>query len=353
MTEPNGFVTVRLGRWLGLAFSIFGATGCYVLKQAYHQNNLINSRRPAVEVVADPATPRPLKNKLQAVDDILTYAEEAGLAASGAYRYVVELDGSAVSYLVQAAEVDQLKFKTWWFPIVGEVPYLGFFRKASRDEKAADLRELGYDVRTGGAAAFSSLGFFEDPIFTSMLRRSHANLARLLFHELTHRTLWLGNNVRFNENLAEYVGRFLTRRYLKDRQQVGDLEAFEADLKDRGKLRLWLAKLKKELQVLYKNRGPGTNLPALLRRKHEIFSRYQREPLKPVFAGRDLIGRELWNNADVLAVSLYSPDFERFRTAHLCFGIARPIGEFLEALDRAFDQTEEGFKALDSLCGKQ
>jgi len=103
---------------------------------------------------------------------------------------------------------------TWWFPIVGRVPYLGYFSKADRDSKASELRTEGYDVYETGVGAYSSLGWFDDPIYSPMLRRSEADFAHLIFHELTHRTLWIRGSVEFNENLAEYAADFLLEKLL-------------------------------------------------------------------------------------------------------------------------------------------
>src|SRR5690606_18969091 len=112
-------------------------------------------------------------------------------------------------------EADRLEFVTWWFPVVGSVPYIGYFDKADRDAKATELKQQGYDVSVGGAGAFSSLGWFEDPIFSSMLDRGPADTAHLFIHELTHRTLWIPGSTEFNENLAEYVSYRLTPQYLR------------------------------------------------------------------------------------------------------------------------------------------
>ena len=101
--------------------------------------------------------------------------EEIGLNTDGAYLYYIHTEQPVVSYLVQAAHADKLKSVKWWFPIVGSVPYKGYFTRSDRDAEAEKLRQQGYDVYTTGVGAFSSLGWFDDPIFSSMLRRNTAS----------------------------------------------------------------------------------------------------------------------------------------------------------------------------------
>src|SRR5690606_17982044 len=139
-------------------------------------NNLYNSRRHTDDLLRDPTTPAPVRTKLLRLKELRAYAHSQGLAAGEAYRYYIHLPEPSVSYVVQAAYPDRLQSLTWWFPIVGTVPYLGFFDRQARDEKAAELSRQGYDVETAGVSAFSSLGWFEDPIYSPMLERSPAAL---------------------------------------------------------------------------------------------------------------------------------------------------------------------------------
>ena len=210
-------------------------SGCYVTGQAWHQNNLLNSRRPI----------------LLLLQEILAFAGQAGLNVRGAYRYYIELPQPVVSYLVYGAKADRLEAVTWWFPIVGRVPYLGFFDKGDRDDKAGELEAQGYDVYRGAAAAFSSLGWFEDPVFSSMLRRRSSALAHLFFHELTHRTYWAAGSAEFNENLAEFVAHRLTREFLEQKGSSQQLQRYEQVRRDRRLFKKWLTA---GLQYTYGNR---------------------------------------------------------------------------------------------------
>jgi predicted aminopeptidase len=323
-----------------------------VTSQALHQNDLFNRREPVELALARPGLPEKAKAGLLASRRILDFARAEGLNADGAYRYFIQTSEPVVSYLVQAAEPDRLKFVTWWFPVVGRVPYLGFFAKADRDAKAAELKAAAYDVHEGGAGAFSSLGWFEDPLFTSMVGRGEAELAHLLFHELTHRTFWAPGSVEFNENLAEYVAWLVTTRYL-EHHDLGALKArYDGRLADRVVFKAWLKGLKADLTALYANpeKRPRSEILAM---KAQTFARHLAPPLRPKFAVVDYIGDEEWNNAAVLAAGLYAPDLDRFARAHRCLG-QKGARAFLDALrDRAAARDgEDLFVVLDGFCRK-
>lgn len=326
-------------------------SGCYVTRMAAHHNDLFNSRRPVEDVLADPETPAKTKDALKLVRRVMHFAEGEGLNTKGAYRYLIETKEPVVSYIVQAAEPDRLEFKTWWFPVVGSVPYIGYFEKRERDAVAADLKAQGYDVNETGAGAFSSLGWFEDPIFSSMLRRGEADLAHLFFHELTHRTLWISGQPEFNENLAEYVATVVTAKYLLATGQSSAIPAYEAKRQDRILFSHWLKDLKAELTKYFAD-VKGKPRSEILKGKAEIFAKYQKAPLKPAFKVADYVKDEDWNNAALLGASLYAPDLERFAKAHACLGKDKPANEFLSELKSRAGDVKDPFKALDGMCAK-
>jgi len=345
-------ISSRLACYVVCLVALPGLAGCYVTRQALHQNELFNSRRRIDDVAADPATPPKTLAKLAFAKDVMLDAAAQGLHTEGAYRYMIETPLPVVSYLVSAAEPDELKSVTWWFPVVGRVPYLGFFAASERDEQAATLKAKGYDVHEAAAGAFSSLGWFEDPIFVSMLNRSDADLAHLLFHELVHRTLWVPGSTEFNENLAEYVATQLTRQFLTSRQRPADLDKYDKKRIDRQLFKDWLGRLRAALTQLFDQRA---TIPReeLIAKKRSIYARFTRAPDKPAFAVVDYVADEEWNNAAVLSASLYAPDMERFAKAHACLGKkGQPasIDQFLQALAASAEIHDDGFTALDALC---
>ena len=331
---------------------VWSLAGCYLTSQALHQNDLFNTRRKVDDVLNAPGTIAKTKEQLVKVRRVLDFASAQGLNTAGAYDYLLETQQPVVSFIVQAAKDDQLVFITWWFPLVGEVPYLGFFRQDERDAEAAKLRAVGYDVSLGGAGAFSSLGWFDDPIFSSMLERGDADLAHLFFHELTHRTFWVPGSSTFNENLAEYTATQLTREYLTSQGSSHDLallSRYELKQQDKELFTVWLQRLKGDLMTLYQA-GPQLGREQVLMRKQEILQRYQSPPLKPAFAIIDYVGKEPWNNASVLGASMYAPELARFARARQCIGGDQSIQRFLKELRVATDRSSDPFAGLDSLC---
>ena len=291
--------------------------------------------------------------KLSFAKEVLSFAKAQGLNVGDSYQKYIKVAGDAVSYTAQAARPTELKLKTWWFPVVGSVPYLGFFDKKDRDEFAKSLESEGFEVHRGGVTAFSSLGWFADPVYSSMLRRGDVELANLYFHELTHRTLWLKDGVEFNENLAEFMADRLTTIFFKNRQRESELVKFNLVRRDYELFRRWLVKLRADVQ---KNLDDSRDFAEEIRvsRKNKVVSLAISD--KPTFTEVDFVGSGPWNNARIMAAGLYSPDTSKFEEAAKCFAGAGQdfiAGNFLKALGKLAETSDTGFTALRQLCDHQ
>lgn len=323
--------------------------GCYISQLAIKQNNLFNSRRLISDVLEDPSIDGRIKNKLKLLKKILVYARSQGLNVKGAYQYYIAMaDKEAVSYTVSAAYPHRLQSVKWWFPIVGSVPYKGFFTKNERDEEASRLQEEGFDVHSGSVGAFSSLGWFDDPIYSSMLRRSRESFANLIFHELTHRTVWFDDHAKFNENLATFIADLLTIKFLQVNKYHLSINTYDQKKRDRELFAGWLKRLKEELILLYSQKEYQKNMELLLSKKQQIFLKFVKDE-KPNFERYDYVGKKPWNNARVLATSMYSPDFKQFDRAWKCSNCST-VGEFLNLLEQRVDSFSDPFRALKSIC---
>lgn len=337
-------------RLITLLVTIFVTSSCYVSKQGYRQLSLLAAREPIERVLEDQGLSKVERAKLEFTQKVLAYAKSEGLKVDDSYRSYVRLKGDAVSYIVQAAKPTELKLKTWWFPIVGSVPYLGFFDKNDRDLEAKKLAQDGYEVHLGAATAYSSLGWFDDPVFSSMLRRSDVDLADLYFHELTHRTIWIEDGVEFNENLAEFVSEELTVEFFRQIGREKELSEFFDNKTDAEIFRAWLGQLRDNVE---KNLKSTENLPESQRvtEKNKVIELAISN--KPKFKTYDFVGLNPWNNARILAANLYSPDTEMFSKAAKCFYERKSsgrAGEFLKALGQAAEKTSSGFRALELMC---
>lgn len=178
-------------------------------------------------------------------------AEELGLRESANYTRYVELDRDYLAAVVSAAANDSFTRHEWWFPVVGKVPYKGFFNVEDARKERAKLEKKGLDVWIRGVDAFSTLGWFKDPLYSYMKSYSIFELADLLIHELLHATVYLKNHSQFNEGLAEFVGREGARLYLDSIS--ADAEDNQAAREDYAAFLSHIRGLINELGAVYDN----------------------------------------------------------------------------------------------------
>lgn len=197
----------------------------YGARQGYGQVRIVWEARPIEEYMNDPQFPDSLKDKLKLIQEIRKYAiDSLGLKDTKNYKTLFDQKGEEIMWVVQACEPFELKPKMWDFPIVGSMPYKGFFEKQKALDEKARLEKGGYDISIRNPGGWSTLGWFTDPILSDMLKRNEGDLASLIIHEMVHATVFIKDNVDFNENLASFVGDtaayyFLASRYGKDSQQ--------------------------------------------------------------------------------------------------------------------------------------
>ncbi|MBC7660193.1 MAG: aminopeptidase [Chitinophagaceae bacterium] len=323
-------------------------TACYTLEQAFRFNNSFNSRVFLGEMLNDPELPADKRTKLELARQTLVFAQGQGLNVGDAYQFVIPDSQRAVSYSVQAAKVDKLELITWWFPFAGSVPYLGYFNIEKRDAKSKDLRGQGYDVSEGTVGAFSSLGWFSDPLYFSMLSRSEPDTVQLLLHELVHRSFWSKGSPAFNENLAEAVSLRMTEVYLKERHKEKDWNELQESLKKQAIFRGWLVALKNDLTALYA-RGDLTKEQKIAQ-KAILIKTYQDERFpKEIQKEYDSARRRPWNNASILGSTLYLPDMARFKAAYDCLQPPN-AGAFLAALHESEKRSKDADEGLSRVC---
>lgn len=198
----------------------------YAVRQGAGQFLLIWNARPVKEVLADPSVPDSVKQKLRLVDEIRQFAiDSLGLKDTRSYRKLYDQQGREVLWVVTACKPFELVEKRWYFPIVGEVPYKGFFNPAHAEAEKQKLEAEGWDVSVRNPGGWSTLGWFEDPLLSSMLFRSEGDLASLIIHEMVHATLYVKDSADLNENLASFIGDrgaafFLMRKYGKHSDEL-------------------------------------------------------------------------------------------------------------------------------------
>ena len=235
---------------------VFNEMVVYGIQQGYNQAKIIWNARPIDEVIADKNFPDSLKPKLRLIQEIRKFAfDSLGINYSGNYTTFFNQQGKTLVWVVTACEPYQFKAKEWWFPVLGNVPYKGFFDREKADGQAEELILQGYDVDIGRIGGWSTLGWFKDPILSNMLNNSEGELADLIIHELTHGTLYVKDSASFNENLASFIGhkgavKFLQYRYGKNSKE--DSTYMENRI-DEKLFNEYILNGKQKLDSLYKN----------------------------------------------------------------------------------------------------
>lgn len=190
----------------------------YGLGQAKGQLNIIWNARPIEEVLEDPQVADSLKQKILLTQDIREFAiETLGVNDSDSYKSVFDQKGKPVLWVVTACEPFSLEDKKWEFPILGSFSYKGFFDYDKALKEKARWEAEGYDTGIRTVSAWSTLGILNDPIMSELLFRSEGELANTIVHELTHATLFVKDDLKFNENLASFVGDKGAEAFLKNK----------------------------------------------------------------------------------------------------------------------------------------
>lgn len=207
-----------------LAAGAVGLTsGCaslsYYAQAAGGHLSLLNQARPVDEVLAEAATPAPLRARLELSQRIRDFASsDLGLPANNSYRRFADLQRDAVVWNVVAAPALSLQLKTWCFPVMGCVGYRGYFARDAAERLAAELRAAGWEVAVYGVPAYSTLGWSNwaggDPLLNTFISWPEGELARLIFHELAHQVAYAADDTTFNESFAVTVERLGGQRWL-------------------------------------------------------------------------------------------------------------------------------------------
>jgi predicted aminopeptidase len=197
----------------------------YGIRQGKGQLNIIWNAKPVDEFLANPEFPDSLKQKLVLINEVRRYAiDSLGLRDTKNYKTLFDQKGEEIMWVVTASEPFKLKAKEWRFPVLGSVPYKGFFNKELAIALRAELVTEGWDVSIRNPGGWSTLGWFTDPILSKMLERSEGDLANLIIHEMSHSTIFVKDSIDFNENLATFIGdrgaeKFLAHKYGVDAKE--------------------------------------------------------------------------------------------------------------------------------------
>jgi predicted aminopeptidase len=324
----------RAGVLALLALTLGGCGVGYVARGAYEEARILWRREPIATVLARPDLDPALRAKLELVAPVRAYArDQLGLRIGGSYTSVATVDAGQVVHVVTAAPRTRLQPRTWWFPVVGRVPYRGYFDEADARDFAAELEREGDDTMVRPAVAFSTLGWFDDPLLSTMLRDDETELAETLIHELTHATRYVPGQVAFNESLAMFVGLCGAERFFRDRGE-SERAALVADRwADAQTFSAALAEVVARLQTAYRQ---PIDEPA----RQALFAALQADMAARPWRTNDyaVFWRRPINNAVIVHDRLYADRLPLFAAALACRGgdLRATVAAILTALD-AYD----------------
>ena len=209
----RSFPVRRVLKWVFVVLAIVVAAiaatpfGRYILRAGWEEAKILARRRPIEEVIADSVTSPALRDRLRLVIDARQFGVDSlGLNAGKSFTTFAKLDRDTLVLVLSAAYRDRLEAYRWWFPIVGRLPYKGFFKTEHALRARDDFRARGFDTYLRPASAFSTLGWFNDPLLSTTVGADSSSLVNTVIHELSHNTLFVAGDAEFSESFASFIG---------------------------------------------------------------------------------------------------------------------------------------------------
>ena len=324
----------------------------YVVVAASYQVEVLVGRVPLERALADGLIEANHREKARMVPAIKAHAKSLGLADTGHYSTINPTWNRTV-WNVSACEELSFTPQTWWFPIVGTVPYLGYFDEEEARSAAALYQADGLDTHVRTAGAWSTLGWFEDPLLPKMLEWDEARLSNTLFHELTHATVWIPGSVAFNESFANFVGEeaaldYLSQKYGEESPQV------RGELARRADRQVYLHMMRSvyhELDDIYRDESLT---PAVKRsRKAQILDGIPQRAMTEGFSAPEKwsqwFAQKPWNNAVLVQFRVYNQSPEWFAAIRNDTG---DLAAFIQRIRKITAGAPDPFAAVQAAAEK-
>lgn len=350
----------KLAILVALAIITVAALRCspgYVVRAGIEEAKILSQRQPLEAVRRDPATPAEMRRKLDLVAQARDFARQAlGLDVGESYTTFSRVDRDTLLMVLSASPADRMRPVTWWFPIVGRIPYKGFFDPADAEAAAAQLEAKGYDIYIRPSGAFSTLGWFNDPLLSTALDQDEVGVVATVIHEVTHNTLFLPSQVAFNESFANFVGDYGAVEFFcalegEDGERCRRARAIWSDNLVFGR---FLGELIGALESVYAREDLGSDEKVAARddviaAARERFQREVRPQLQLVFRG---FHEARINNATLIAIRLYYDRLDLFDAV-----LERTGGDLRRAIERIAEAAEarpdEPYEALASVAARR
>jgi predicted aminopeptidase len=330
---------------------ISGCSPLYVMRAAYEEGKILWRREPIADYLGKPDLVPDTEEKLRLVLQVREYAKNVlKMNVGGSYETYSYVDRPDLAFIVTAAPRTELKPYTWWFLFVGRVPYKGYFSKEDAEQAAAELQADGYDTNIRTTAAFSTLGWFDDPLMSHLLRFGKVTLAEIIFHELLHSTFYVKGAGDFNESFANFVGARAAIEFFRDKRGATSAEYQEA-------IRAWQEELEfsefiegfaKSLDELYRR---DISYEDKLRLRQELFQKAKEDWSRrigdlPTSRFRRFSEQPL-NNAVVINYLLYFRNLRLFEEVYQAQG--QSVVATIEVVRRAVEEGGDPFERVQAL----
>ena len=268
---------------------------------------LLCARQPIPRVLADGDTPEPLRDSLSLVLRARDFAHGLGFEVDDLYSQYADWPGDQIVTHVVATRPGEVEAAGFWFPIVGRVPYKGYFDAGAAAAEATHLREEGFDVCLTPVRAYSTLGWFSDPVTGPMLRQPQGQLVETVFHELVHANLFLSGQATFNESAATFLGEEArVAFYAREQGPAGALEA-RARVEENRVFRGEIEQARQQVARLYAEEPDGPKRRAM-REKLENEVRARIAALAPAGSPPGFAERVRLNDACLALAGTYAGD---------------------------------------------
>ncbi len=330
-----------------IAAAIFpGCSPLYVLQAAYEEGKILWRREPITDILDNPEVQADTQEKLKLVLAVRKYARDVlKFNVGGSYSSYSYVDQPDLTYVVMAAPKTKLQPYTWWFLIIGSVPYKGYFSREEAESEMARLKAEGYDTMMRTSAAFSTLGWFDDPLLSHLLRYDKVVLAGIVFHELFHNTLYVNGAGAFNESAANFIGNHAAIDFFRDRFGAVSPEYARAvqiwdDEREFGR---FINGVADTLRGLYESDIPRADK---LRLREQVFTRSQEEWQRYIGDHPDQnfrrFGKRPLNNAVLMNYLVYLTHLNLFESLYAANGndLRRTVGAMRNAVAEGGDPFE-------------
>jgi predicted aminopeptidase len=330
---------IVIGLTLLLLVAVGGTPlGRYLLRAGYEEARILLRRQPIAELLSDRATPPALRDRLRLVEAARRFAVDSlGLEAGESFTTYARLDRDTLVLVLSAAWRDRLEAYRWWFPLVGRLPYKGFFDPARAQRERERFAAMGFDTYLRPASAFSTLGWFNDPLLSTTVRGDTTWLVNTVIHELSHNTLFVAGNAEFSESFASFIGTRGAERFFRSRGADSAAARVVADWHDDQALGAFWARTAAALDSAYAQ-WP-TDSAARVVARDTVYARARVllvDSVGPSLARtpRAWLERLPLDNAALLARRTYARDLDVFDSVFVRQGgdVRRAIGAIRDAV---------------------